>query len=90
VVLAETAWTLASVYGLKPSDIALVVDGFLDNADLALQDADAVTAALERFKRRPSLAFSDCLVLEVARKVGHLPLGTFDRRLGKIDGAEAL
>jgi len=25
---------------------------------------------------------------KVARKAGHLPLGTFDRNLGKIDGAE--
>ncbi len=90
VVLAETTWTLASVYGLKASAIAIVVAGLLDNVNLALQDADAVTAALERFKRRPSLGFSDCLVLEVARKAGHLPLGTFDRPLGKLDDAEAL
>jgi len=34
--------------------------------------------------------FSDCLVLEIARKAGNLPLGTFDRTLGKIDGAERL
>ncbi len=90
VVLAETTWTLASVYGLKAPAIAVVVSGLLNNANLALQDADAVTAALERFKRRPSLGFSDCLVLEVARKAGHLPLGTFDQPLGKVDGAKAL
>jgi hypothetical protein len=30
------------------------------------------------------------LVLEVARKAGHVPLGTFDRELGKLDGAEKL
>jgi hypothetical protein len=29
-------------------------------------------------------------VLEVARKAGHLPLGTFDRALGKLKGAERL
>jgi len=31
-----------------------------------------------------------CLMLEVARKAGHLPLGTFDRNLGKLEGAETL
>jgi predicted nucleic acid-binding protein len=36
------------------------------------------------------LGFSDCLVLESARKAGHLPLGTFDRDLAKLDGAERL
>jgi len=90
VVLAETAWTLISVYDLKPAAIAVVVAGFLDNAHLALQDADAVTAALDDFKRHSSLGFTDCLVLELARKAGHLPLGTFDRPLGKLDGAKAL
>jgi hypothetical protein len=30
------------------------------------------------------------LILETARKVGHLPLGTFDRNLSKLDGAEGL
>jgi predicted nucleic acid-binding protein len=34
--------------------------------------------------------FSDCLVLELARKAGHLPLGTFDRSLSKLDGVQKL
>jgi hypothetical protein len=29
-------------------------------------------------------------MLEVARKAGHVPLGTFDRDLGKIEGVETL
>jgi predicted nucleic-acid-binding protein len=87
VVLAETAWTLTSVYHLKPAAIAVVVAGFLDNAHLALQDADAVRAALEEFKHHPGLGFTDGLVLQLARKAEHLPLGTIDRPLGKLDGA---
>ncbi len=34
--------------------------------------------------------FSDCLVLEAARKAGHGPLGTFDRDPARLDGAELL
>lgn len=49
-----------------------------------------MAAALARFRARPALGLSDCLVLEVSRKAGHLPLGTFDRRLGRIEGAQAL
>jgi predicted nucleic acid-binding protein len=49
-----------------------------------------VEAALGRFRRRSAPDFSDCLVLEIARKAGNLPLGTFDRALGKIDGAARL
>jgi hypothetical protein len=29
-------------------------------------------------------------MLETARKAGHIPLGTFDRYLGRIDGAQRL
>jgi predicted nucleic acid-binding protein len=41
-------------------------------------------------QNRPSLGFSDCLVLEIARKAGHVPLGTFDRALAKLEGAERI
>jgi len=36
------------------------------------------------------VGFSDCLLLELARKAGHLPLGTFDRNLSKLPGAQSL
>jgi predicted nucleic acid-binding protein len=36
------------------------------------------------------LDFSDCLVLEIARKAGHFPVGTFDRRLAKLDGTQKI
>ncbi|HJU24161.1 MAG TPA: hypothetical protein VJ891_16775 [Casimicrobiaceae bacterium] len=53
-----------------------------------IQDADIVAAAIARFRRRSAPDFSDCLMLEVARKAGHLPLGTFDPSLAMIEGAE--
>lgn len=90
LALAEAMWVLESVYALKPAHIATAVEMLLHHKDLTLQDAEAVTAALARFRARPALGFSDCLVLEVSRKAGHLPLGTFDRRLGRIEGAQAL
>ena len=36
------------------------------------------------------IGFSDCLILESARKTGNLPLGTFDRNLGKVGECERL
>ena len=88
LVLAETVWVLESVYELDAEGRANAVDMLLNHRTLTLQDPDVVTAALAHFRRKPSLGFSDCLVLEIARKAGHLPLGTFDRDLGKLDGAE--
>ena len=49
-----------------------------------------VQAALESFRKRSKVGFSDCMVLEVARNAGHCPLGTFDRQLGRLEGAEGL
>lgn len=90
VVLVEAVWVLTSVYELEAPAIATAVEMLLNHRDLTLQDADTVAAALEQYRARPSASFSDCLVLEVARKAGHLPLGTFDRDLGKLDGAQRL
>ncbi len=90
LVLAEATWVLASVYGRGPLEIATAMEMLLRHQSLTLQDPDVVAAAVARLRKRPSLGFSDCLVLESARKVGHLPLGTFDRDLGKIDGCERL
>ncbi len=85
LVVAETTWVLASVYGRSPEVIATAVEMLLNHQHLTVQDADVVTAAVEHFRRHPAVGFSDCLVLEVARKAGHVPVGTFDRDLGKLD-----
>ena len=90
LVLAETLWVLDAVYHRSPTQIASAVERLLNHKELTLQDADAVALALEHFRSRPSLGFSDCLVLEIARKAGHLPLGTFDRNLARLDGVHRL
>ena len=90
LVLAETTWVLASVYESTHEQIATAVEMLLNHTELTVQDADVVSSALEQYRARPNLGFSDCLVLEIARKAGHLPLGTFDRALGKLEGAERL
>lgn len=90
LVLAETTWVLDAVYSRSAKQIATAVEMLLDHQQLAIQDGEVVTAALEQFRVRPSLGFSDCLILELARKAGHLPLGTFDRNLSKLDGVERL
>lgn len=90
VVLVETVWVLESVYGAPHRRIASAIEMLLDHRDLAIQDPEVVAAALTQFRKRAKLGFSDCVVLEIARKAGHLPLGTFDRALAKSAGAERL
>lgn len=90
LALVEATWVLSSVYDLGPERIATAIEMLLNHRDLTVQGADTVAAALEFFRKRPAVGFSDCLILEVARSAGHLPLGTFDRELAKLDGAQAL
>ena len=90
LALTETMWVLTTVYERDAAEIGASVEQLLNHKDLILQDREVVAAALEIFRSRPALGFTDCLLLEVARKAGHLPLGTFDRNLGKVDGAEKL
>jgi predicted nucleic-acid-binding protein len=88
LALAEATWVLVSVYELSSKALVRAIEMLLNHRDLVLQDAETVTAALELFRARPSLGFSDCLMLQLARKAGHLPLGTFDRNLARLQGAQ--
>jgi predicted nucleic-acid-binding protein len=88
LVLAETTWVLDSVFELGTEQIATAVDMLLNHEHITIQDADVVAASLENFRRRPSVSFSDNLIVEVARKSGHVPVGTFDRDLAKLDGTQ--
>ena len=90
LVLAETVWVLDAVYARTPKQLIAALDLLLVHESLVLQDADAVAAALAQFRAKPALGFSDCLVLEIARKAGHLPLATFDKALARVEGARRL
>src|ERR1035438_8955010 len=90
IALAEAAWVLASVYELNSKELARAIEMLLNHRDLVLQEPEAVAGALDLFRAKPSLGFSDCLMLQLARKAGHLPLGTFDRNLSKVEGTQKL
>ena len=90
IVLVEVIWVLDSVFELSHKQLVTAIDMLLDHRDLVLQEPEIVSAALARFRRRPLIGFSDCMVLESARKAGHVPLATFDKELSKLDDVERL
>jgi predicted nucleic-acid-binding protein len=90
LVLAETIWVLDAVYELSREKIGIAVDMLLNHEVITVQDADVVQMALDHFHLRRSIDFSDCLVLEIARKAGHLPLATFDREFAKLEDVQRL
>ena len=89
LVLAEMAWVLARCYSMTASAQAAAIDLITNHEKVVVEDPALITAAVERLRTAPMLSFSDCLILEGARRLGHLPLGTFDRRLAKQPGAVA-
>lgn len=90
LVLAEATWVLSAVFSRNSAQIAEGIAHLLEHEALVVQEPDVVAQALLQMNDRPALGFSDCLILEVARKAGHLPLGTFDRALGRLSGASQL
>ena len=90
LAIAETMWVLDSVYERSRTELAAAIENLLDHEQLTLQDPEVVRAALESFRSQRSVSFSDCLLLAMARKAGHTPLGTFDRHLGKLEDAQRL
>ena len=90
VVLAEAVWVLAKAYQLDTKEQITILEMLLNHESLRFQDQDVIVSALNQFRSTPGVGFTDCLILEIARKAGHLPLGTFDRSLGKLDGARKL
>ncbi len=90
LVLAETMWVLEAVYDRDAKAIASAVEMLLEHAHLTLQEPDVVQGALQVFRTQVGVDFSDCLILAIARKAGHVPLGTFDRKLSRTEGAARL
>src|SRR5271167_2489094 len=74
LALAEATWVLSAVYDLSSKDLATAIEMLLNHRDLVLQDSETVARSLELFRAKPALGFSDCLLLHLARKAGHLPL----------------
>ena len=90
LALAEATWVLGTTYEFSAAQLATALEMLLNHKDLTLQDSDVVAAALDLFRSRPALGFSGCLMLHLALKAGHSPLGTFDRALARTAGTMKL
>jgi predicted nucleic-acid-binding protein len=87
VVLVETIRVLESVYGCTKPQLIEAMTRIVDNKDLFLEEPSIVRAALALYQTEKKVHFEDCITLESARKAGHLPLATFDKALGRLEGA---
>ncbi|MFA7503716.1 MAG: type II toxin-antitoxin system VapC family toxin [Burkholderiaceae bacterium] len=90
LVLAESVRVLESVYELTKVQLCTAISMLLEHRQLVVQDTDVVRLALDGYKATGGVGFTDCLAVEIARRNGHGPMGTFDRKLSRLPGAEAV
>jgi predicted nucleic-acid-binding protein len=90
VVLAEAIWVLKARYRRRHGELINILESILGQQAMIVQDADLVVSALEYFRANAQIEFSDCLILETAKRAGHLPLATFDRALARLDDVELM
>ena len=90
IVICESLWVLTSYYGFTRAQQRDFLSGLLGNDLLSIHDREVVERALEKFNTHTKVSFSDCMILELARKNGCTPLGTFDAGLSKLEGARKL
>ena len=88
VTLLETVWVMESRYGADAALVVEILSDLLDAPTLEVQDAPAVRAALQ-FYRRGGVDLHDCLIVGLAeqRKAGVV---TFDAKAAKKLGMELL
>jgi predicted nucleic-acid-binding protein len=89
VVLAETAWVLASAYRFKRAELEKLVEMLLDTEGIAIERPAVVRTALDHFAASRA-DFADCLILATAQAAAAVPLATFDKNLGKLPGARRI
>lgn len=90
VVLAETVWVLTSVYELKRLELVAALRTLLDHEVLAVQDADVVARAVDDYAAGARIGFTDCLIVHIAAKSGHGPVGSFDKDMIAQKGVQAV
>ena len=87
VVMAETAWVLERVYGLKSHEIAKAIERMLQTGVLNIECEQAVFAAMIVLKSGLG-SFTDALIGELGARAGCTHTITFDRKACRLPGFE--
>ena len=88
VALLETVWVMESRYGADAALVSDILADLLDVAALEVQDAGAVRAALQRY-RKGGVDLHDCLIVSLA-ELRKARVVTFDAKAARRLGMELL
>ncbi len=84
VVQVETVWVLSRAYGFSRKEIALVLEGLLNNQSFRLENEIIFTAAVPLYCSS-NIDFSDAIILQTSIR-NKLKLLSFDKKLQKQEG----
>ena len=87
VVLVEVAWVLRVAYKFDRATTAAALRRLIGSEGVTVENEPETLRALAAFEVGAA-DFSDYVILETARRVGALPVHTFDERLARAEGAE--
>lgn len=85
IVQVETVWVLESGYGLSKESVVQALEHLDVNDAFVPENGPLCHDALELY-RSSNADYSDCVILSICR-TRDLTLHTFDKRLGRLDGA---
>jgi predicted nucleic-acid-binding protein len=89
IVVVELIWVLEASYGYARDLVADLIDRILRTAELIVEDADAVSEAVRRF-RASGADLADLLLAIGNERLGCSETYTFDRRAARTAGFAAL
>lgn len=88
-VALEFEWVLRSNYAYSKARVLDTLSNLLSAAELTFESERALEVALHLY-RDGSADFADCLHIALASQARELPLWTFDKRAGQVNGAQSL
>ena len=89
IVIAEIAWALKRFYGYGRPEIATAIRALLNVAELEIESADEMHAAVADFEGS-SAGFADCLLARTNASTSCEYTITFDRKAAKLPGFRLL
>ena len=88
-VTLELEWVLRSSFEVSKDRVMEILSTLFSAAELTFESERALEVALHLY-RNGSADFADCLHIALAAQAGELPLWTFDKRAGRVTGAQAI
>lgn len=88
-VMIELVWVLERAYRLDRAAIADALNALLSAAELEIEAAGDIGAALPRY-RDEGFGFADLMIAAAARRAGAARLVTFDRKAARLPGVALL